>query len=656
VPNLPIRGLGSVGVVTDVDPYNLPINGFTRGKNIRFNEGKVSAGPVFRDASPNSQVDNPMFVYGIESSTGYDTVLVVDDQFTIQEYSNGSYTQRHTGTVQSNLTELTATNLANVVYVNRSDKIPVHRTSGANNFTDLPNWPSTLRTKAIRSFGDFLIALNTTEGGVDHRNRVRFSTTTLSNQVPSTWDETDTTESAGFNDLVQMKTPIVDGATLGSNFLIYSSDQVWMMEFVGGSFIFNFRKLFDDAGAMSQNCIVEVTGKHYVFDFDDIYVTDGNSRQSICDGRVRDYIFNGIDYSKKGQCFVLHNAALEEVYFCYHSGDDLAVFEDGDKCNRAAVYNYKEDTWTFQDLPNVVGGGIANIQSVTSYASVDPSITYANSGGTYLSQESEFKRHAVMFSKKTFPAITFVVTRAAKSAGNTSAGSSNAFYIDGVEQPTLTLQKGQTYIFDVSDSSMMGHPFRLFDGNDNLSAPYTVGVTFQGSNGNAGGAVILTMGQNDVGPVSYGCLNHLGMGNSITVQNTLSGVLRSTLYGLDLQDLGSLTQGTDTDVSKPAFLERTGIDLDEQGTPLSGYKVINTFYPQMNTPNSDGNFEFTFGAADIPTATPTYDVTVTFDSNVAYKVNTRISGRYLSYKLALPTLKDFSFSGMDVDVIVTGRR
>ena len=77
----------------------------------------------------------------------------------------------------------------------------------------------------------------------------------------------------------------------------------------------------------------------------------------------------------------------------------LAVLQDGDKCNRAAVYNYKEDTWTFQDLPNVVGGGVANISSVESYFSVDSSITYENVGGTYLSQESEFKRHAVMVSK-----------------------------------------------------------------------------------------------------------------------------------------------------------------------------------------------------------------------------------------------------------------
>ena len=49
--NLPIRGLGSVGVVTDVDPYNLPIGGFTRAKNVRFNEGKVTAGPVYRKVS-----------------------------------------------------------------------------------------------------------------------------------------------------------------------------------------------------------------------------------------------------------------------------------------------------------------------------------------------------------------------------------------------------------------------------------------------------------------------------------------------------------------------------------------------------------------------------------------------------------------------------
>ena len=37
------------------------------------------------------------------------------------------------------------------------------------------------------------------------------------------------------------------------------------MEFVGGQFIFNTRKLFNDAGVINQNCVVEADGRHYVF-------------------------------------------------------------------------------------------------------------------------------------------------------------------------------------------------------------------------------------------------------------------------------------------------------------------------------------------------------------------------------------------------------
>lgn len=533
MPNLPIRGLGSVGVVTDVDPYNLPLGGFTRAKNVRFTEGKVTAGPVYRSVS-DAVTWNPKFSYGLTALTGYDTVLVVDDEFTVREFSNGSFSTVHTGTTQSDTTEITATNLADVEYINRSDSAPIARAPSASSFTSLSNWPTGMTTKSLRSYGDFLLALGTEESGVSYPNRVRFSDPVLANQVPTTWDETDLTNSAGFNDLVQMKTPIVDGATLGSNFLVYSQDQVWMMEFVGGTFIFNFRKVFDDAGVINKNCIVEIEGKHYVFDRDDIYVTDGNSRQSICDGRVRDYIFGGIDYNKSDKCFVMHNTELEEIYFCYHTGDDMVLYADGDECNRAAVYNYKDDVWTFQDLPNVVSGATANVNSVISYA--DATQTYSTVGGSYHDQESEYTRHPLLVSS-------------------------------------------------------------------------------------VGG-----------------------------------GVTSAKIYGLDLVDSGSLSQEIDTTVSHASFLERVGIDLDEQGIPLSGYKVITKVLPQITTPNPDGGFQFTFGAANVPTGTPNYGSDVSFDALSAYKVDTRMSGRYLSYKLTSDTLKDFAFSGMDVEVVVTGRR
>ena len=129
----------------------------------------------------------------------------------------------------------------------------------------------------------------------------------------------------------------------------------------------------------------------------------------------------------------------------------MALVEDGDFCNRAAVYNYKEDTWSFYDLPNVVGGSVANISSVESFSSVPTTLTYANAGGSYLSQESEFKRQALMVSKQTTTPESYVVTVAATPDGN-------KYFLDGVEAPVLTLKRGQTYNFDISDATNATHP------------------------------------------------------------------------------------------------------------------------------------------------------------------------------------------------------
>ena len=113
------------------------------------------------------------------------------------------------------------------------------------------------------------------EGSTIFPTRIRFSDITTANSIPGSWDATDATKSAGFIDLVQIPTEIKDGLTLGSNFIIYSSDQTWLMEFVGGQFIFNTRKLFSDAGVINQNCVVEADGRHYVFGPNDIYMQTG---------------------------------------------------------------------------------------------------------------------------------------------------------------------------------------------------------------------------------------------------------------------------------------------------------------------------------------------------------------------------------------------
>jgi hypothetical protein len=46
--NLTLRQLGSVGIVSDVHPYDLPTPALSGGVNIRFDHGKISRAPVPR--------------------------------------------------------------------------------------------------------------------------------------------------------------------------------------------------------------------------------------------------------------------------------------------------------------------------------------------------------------------------------------------------------------------------------------------------------------------------------------------------------------------------------------------------------------------------------------------------------------------------------
>ena len=81
---IPIRDLGSVGVITDTSPYNIPLNGFSKAFNVRFDEGRVRRAPVFRKIK-DSLGFTPRFAFGVVPATGFDTVVIVSDAYVIKE-------------------------------------------------------------------------------------------------------------------------------------------------------------------------------------------------------------------------------------------------------------------------------------------------------------------------------------------------------------------------------------------------------------------------------------------------------------------------------------------------------------------------------------------------------------------------------------------
>ena len=127
----------------------------------------------------------PRHAFGIVPATDCDTVVMVSDDYPIHEYASGTVSnQSGSITVSSDPRPFTTTQLAVVVYINRPDSVPVFRGPAGTNFADLTNWPSTLRAASLSSFGDFLDALNTTEGTISFPNGMSMSNIVTANSVP----------------------------------------------------------------------------------------------------------------------------------------------------------------------------------------------------------------------------------------------------------------------------------------------------------------------------------------------------------------------------------------------------------------------------------------------------------------------------------------
>lgn len=390
---VPVRDIGKLGVNTDWSPVDLPITAFTMGSNVRFTNNRIQRGPIFNSVGSLSNT-SPSFCIAYKLLNDSSQFLVLNKDGTVTNWAASSPGTAPTETnisasgwtASSSDLVYTATILNDVVYVNRSDRVPWFKTTGGTSFATLPVWDSTWRCEALRSFQGALVAINVTKNGVRYPTMVKTSEFTTFDSTPTAWVGS-TTNSATENVLGDLQDPLIDGWPLRDRMILYAKNETWSMEYRGDSLVFNYRRLYNNRGVINQNCVAEHNSIHYVFGNEDIWSHDGYQNKSIAMGRVRDFIFNNLVKLYSNQFFVINNAKQGEVLFCYVSRDEYCRFPIGNAvgypgCNRAAVYNYVYDTWYFYDLPYVNGAARGITFSGSSFADM-PTLTYNSVGGSY---------------------------------------------------------------------------------------------------------------------------------------------------------------------------------------------------------------------------------------------------------------------------------
>ena len=106
-------------------------------------------------------------------------------------------------------------------------------------------------------------------------------------------------------------------------------------------------------------------------------------------------------------------------------------------------------------------------------------------------------------------ATVFFATRVANADyTHVVTQSGGYYYIDGVQQDTVTSAAGETIHFDLSDASLSGHPFGIYT-DSSKTTQITVGIEQEGDD--------LLFTPPIAGTFSYQCTQHAAMGGDIIV-------------------------------------------------------------------------------------------------------------------------------------------
>ena len=180
----------------------------------------------------------------------------------------------------------------------------------------------------------------------------------------------------------------------------------------------------------------------------------------------------------------------------------------------------------------------------------------------------------------TFGTQTYTVKVDSKSAAHpqNGTGSSNGYFIDGLESPFIVFIPGNTYRFDQADSSNSGHPLRFYLEEDKTTS-YTTGVTTNGTAGSSGAYTEIAVTTDTPQILYYQCSSHAYMGsaayalsdaiaaNAVTATQiaansvTTSELSTDAVQTLNITDanvteakLGMASKATGTTASKPEVI------------------------------------------------------------------------------------------------------
>lgn len=136
----------------------------------------------------------------------------------------------------------------------------------------------------------------------------------------------------------------IRGGSNNPSVLLWSTDSVIQMSYVGGSTVWNFNTLSDQSSILSSSSVVEMDGIYY-WPGIDRFLTFNGVLQELPNEMNLDFFFSNLNFAQRQKVFGFKIPRWGEIWWC-------APLFGATECNWAVIFNKRENCWYSTPLPS----------------------------------------------------------------------------------------------------------------------------------------------------------------------------------------------------------------------------------------------------------------------------------------------------------------
>lgn len=161
----------------------------------------------------------------------------------------------------------------------------------------------------------------------------------------TTWTPTPENQAGDF--VITGNGTVMCGTRAQRETLIWTTDDMWTMQFIGGTLIYSFERPGTNCGIIGRRAYAMLDGSRAMWmGTDSFFMYDGRVMTVPCE--VGDDVFNDIEADQASKIFAVVFSEFSEVWFFYPSSGSTDV-------DKYVAYNYAEGHWSMGNLKRTAG-------------------------------------------------------------------------------------------------------------------------------------------------------------------------------------------------------------------------------------------------------------------------------------------------------------